>query len=103
MLSFWLGGTRRQRAKQYHLASPAAFVSPDDPPASTLAPDYRLIGEHEHGTHRERFVAPVDQLADIGDTKADVGAAAGLTALTAYGMMLKKAQLRPGQSGRLAS
>jgi triacylglycerol lipase len=32
MLSFWLGGTRRQRARQYHLASPAAFVSPDDPP-----------------------------------------------------------------------
>lgn len=32
MLSFWLGGTRRNRARQYHLASPAAFVSPDDPP-----------------------------------------------------------------------
>lgn len=31
-LSFWLGGTRRQVAEQYRLASPAAFVSPDDPP-----------------------------------------------------------------------
>ena len=32
ILSFWLGGTRRQRAEQYRLASPAEFVSADDPP-----------------------------------------------------------------------
>jgi len=32
MLSFWLGGTRRQKGLQYRLASPAAFVSADDPP-----------------------------------------------------------------------
>ncbi|NOY30599.1 MAG: alpha/beta hydrolase [Planctomycetes bacterium] len=32
MLSFWLGGTRRQQAEQYRLASPAEFVSADDPP-----------------------------------------------------------------------
>ena len=32
MLSFWLGGTRRQEGEKYRLASPAAFVSPDDPP-----------------------------------------------------------------------
>jgi len=32
MLSFWLGGTRRQLAEQYRLASPAEFVSADDPP-----------------------------------------------------------------------
>ena len=32
MLSFWLGGTRRQRGEQYRLASPAEFVSADDPP-----------------------------------------------------------------------
>ncbi len=32
MLSFWLGGTRRQQAEQYRLASPAEFVSSDDPP-----------------------------------------------------------------------
>lgn len=31
-LSFWLGGTRREVSEQYRLASPAAFVSPDDPP-----------------------------------------------------------------------
>ncbi len=32
MLSFWLGGTRGEKPEQYRLASPAAFVSPDDPP-----------------------------------------------------------------------
>ena len=31
-LSFWLGGTRREKPEQYRLASPAAFASADDPP-----------------------------------------------------------------------
>ena len=31
-LSFWLGGTRGQVSEQYRLASPAAFVTVDDPP-----------------------------------------------------------------------
>lgn len=31
-LGFWLGGTRREVPEQYRLASPAAFISPDDPP-----------------------------------------------------------------------
>ena len=31
-LAFWLGGTRGELPEQYHRASPAAFVSPDDPP-----------------------------------------------------------------------
>ena len=32
MLAFWLGGTRRQKPDVYEAASPAHFVSPDDPP-----------------------------------------------------------------------
>lgn len=32
MLSFWLGGTRRQVGELYRLASPRAFVTDDDPP-----------------------------------------------------------------------
>jgi len=71
---------------------------PDDPTAATLAPNYELIGEHSHGTHRERFVALTSQLVDIGDVDGVQAAAFGLTALTAYGMMLGKGQLRPGQS-----
>ena len=31
-LAFWLGGSRRERPEQYHLSSPAAYVTPDDPP-----------------------------------------------------------------------
>jgi acetyl esterase/lipase len=31
-LGFWLGGTRREVPEQYRLASPAAFISADDPP-----------------------------------------------------------------------
>jgi acetyl esterase/lipase len=31
-LAFWLGGTRGQLPKVYQSASPASFVSPDDPP-----------------------------------------------------------------------
>ncbi len=31
-LGFWLGGSRREVPDQYRLASPAAFVSADDPP-----------------------------------------------------------------------
>jgi acetyl esterase/lipase len=32
LLAFWLGGTRKEVAEQYRLASPRAFVTGDDPP-----------------------------------------------------------------------
>lgn len=31
-LAFWLGGTPREVPEQYRLASPATFITPDDPP-----------------------------------------------------------------------
>jgi acetyl esterase/lipase len=31
-LAFWLGGTQAEKPEQYRRASPAVFVSPDDPP-----------------------------------------------------------------------
>lgn len=73
-------------------------VSPDDPPASTLAPSYHLIGEHTNGMHAERFLAPAVNLADVGDADPVQAAAFGLCALTAYSMIVTKASLRPGQS-----
>jgi len=74
-------------------------VHPDDPPASTLAPNYELIGEHHFGAHRERFAVPAANLAAVPDDADPAEAAAfGLTTLTAYSMMVTKAQLRPGQS-----
>lgn len=71
---------------------------PDDPPTSTLAPEYELIGEHRFGAHAERFNVPAANLAPVGDADAEEAAAFGLCALTAYSMMLTKGELRPGQS-----
>jgi NADPH:quinone reductase-like Zn-dependent oxidoreductase len=72
---------------------------PGDPPASTLAPEYQLLGEHSNGAHCERFNAPVSNLAPVHESRTDEDAAAfGLTFLTAYSMMITKAGLRPGQS-----
>jgi acetyl esterase/lipase len=42
MLSFWLGGTRREKPEQYRLASPAAFATSDDPPM------FFFHGEKDH-------------------------------------------------------
>jgi NADPH:quinone reductase-like Zn-dependent oxidoreductase len=72
---------------------------PDDPPATTLAPEYELIGEHTHGMHCEAFLAPAANLAPVPDGTDPVEAGAfGLTFLTAYSMMMTKARLAPGQS-----
>lgn len=76
---------------------------PTDPPGSTLAPVYELIGEHHNGMFCERFNVPADNLAAI-DTPgrpaldATDAAAFGLCALTAYSMIITKAGLRPGQA-----
>ncbi|MFK7758682.1 MAG: zinc-binding dehydrogenase [Phycisphaerales bacterium] len=72
---------------------------PDDPPSSTMCPNYELIGEHHFGAHAEMFTCPVENLAQISDDADPAHAAAfGLCALTAYSMMVTKGELRPGQS-----
>ncbi len=82
----------------------AAVVIPQpvragDPPASTLAPIYELIGEHHNGMLCERFLAPAANLAEVSDEADPADAAAfGLCALTAYSMMVTKADLKAGQS-----
>ncbi|MEO1585575.1 MAG: zinc-binding dehydrogenase [Planctomycetota bacterium] len=74
-------------------------VRPDDGTQSTLAPEYELIGEHHHGMHAEQFIAPAANLAPVPDDCDPFEAAAyGLTALTAYSMMITKGDLRPGQT-----
>jgi NADPH:quinone reductase-like Zn-dependent oxidoreductase len=73
-------------------------VHPDDPPASTLAPEYELIGEHHPGMLCEKFNVPVTNLAVVGGADCTKAAAFGLTTLTAWSMMVTKARLRPGQS-----
>lgn len=72
---------------------------PGEPPRTTLAPAYELLGEHHHGAMAERFLAPVANLQVIGDEQDPVEAAAfGLTHLTAYSMLHGKAHLSPGQT-----
>jgi NADPH:quinone reductase-like Zn-dependent oxidoreductase len=74
-------------------------ISPTDPPNSTLAPEYELIGEHHMGMMRERFLAPVANLALVPESVDPAEAAGfGLCALTAYSMIITKGTLRPGQS-----
>lgn len=70
---------------------------PSDPPGSTLAPQYELIGEHHNGMHAERFSIPAANMADVGDADPTLAAAFGLCALTAYSMIVTKGHLHPGQ------
>ena len=72
---------------------------PHEPPATTLAPNYQLIGEHHNGAHRERFNCPAQNLAALPDDADPFDAAAFvLTFLTAWSMIITKANLRPGQT-----
>jgi len=72
--------------------------APTEPPRSTLAPEYELIGEHHFGAHAAQFAVPADNLAPVEGADPIEAAAFGLCALTAYSMMVGKGQLRPGQS-----
>ncbi len=73
-------------------------TSPTDPPGSTLAPNYELLGEHHNGFFRERFHAPAANCAVVDGCDPTEAAAFGLCALTAYSMIVTKGNLRPGQS-----
>jgi NADPH2:quinone reductase len=71
---------------------------PGAPSETNAAPEYHLIGEHSHGTHREYWCVPAANAVDIGEADPVGAAAIGLTALTAWSMMLTKGNLRPGQT-----
>lgn len=72
--------------------------APDEPPDTTLAPEYQLIGEHHFGAHAAAFAAPVDNLAAVDGCDPIEAAAFGLCSLTAYSMMVGKGALRPGHA-----
>lgn len=77
-----------------------AAVRQSKPPRPGLAaapPDIRMLGEHDHGAHAERFVAPAENLLDIGETDPVEAAAFGLTHLTAWRMMRSRANLQGGE------
>jgi acetyl esterase/lipase len=60
MLSFWLGGTRREQGETYRLASPAAFVTADDPPM------FFFHGENDKLVPIESPKAMCEELKDAG-------------------------------------
>jgi len=57
-----------------------------------------MIGEHRPGTMAELFVAPVENVLEIGDIDPVEAAAFGLTHLTAWRMLTTRGRARPGQS-----
>ena len=75
----------------------AERAGPGDATGATMMPIYELIGEHCNGGHAERFMAPADNIADVGETDPIEAAAYGLCFLTAWSGMVGKGRLRAGQ------
>ena len=71
---------------------------PDIPGVSQIAEDIRMIGEHDHGTNAEYFVAPVSNILDVGSVDPIDAAAFGLAHLTAWRMLVSRAHIREGQT-----
>ena len=84
----WMGRRVLLNAATFQEATP----HPDLAPAPE---DISMIGEHGPGTMAEFFVAPVDQLLDVGEHDPVEAAASALSYLTAW-RMLRKADLRAG-------
>ncbi|MEM7229358.1 MAG: zinc-binding dehydrogenase [Planctomycetota bacterium] len=82
------------------IALNAAVPVPISPRAEvTPAPyDIRMIGEHDHGTHAARFIAPVSNICAIGDADPIEAAAFALSHLTAWRMLRSRAGLQPGMT-----
>ncbi|MFT4592455.1 MAG: NADPH:quinone reductase-like Zn-dependent oxidoreductase [Phycisphaerales bacterium] len=60
--------------------------------------DIRMIGEHDNGANAEHFIAPVENVLDIGDADPIEAAAFALSHLTAWRMLVTRTQLRAGQT-----
>jgi NADPH:quinone reductase-like Zn-dependent oxidoreductase len=72
---------------------------PNHPDVAPVAPDIRMVGEHDQGCMAERFVIPADNVLHIRNGADAIEAAAfGLTHLTAWRMLVTQAGLVPGYS-----
>lgn len=60
-------------------------------------PPIRMIGEHSPGTMAEKFLAPVCNCLDVGESDPSSAAAFGLAYLTAWRMLVTRASLASGQ------
>lgn len=68
------------------------------PGGAPAGEDISMIGEHTQGTHAEWFVAPAENLLDVGEADPIEAAAFGLTHLTAWRMLVTRAHLRAGMT-----
>jgi NADPH:quinone reductase-like Zn-dependent oxidoreductase len=57
-----------------------------------------MIGEHDNGTNAEYFVAPVTNVLEVGNVDPVEAASFGLAHLTAWRMLITRAQLRAGHN-----
>ncbi|MHC4272867.1 MAG: zinc-binding dehydrogenase, partial [Planctomycetota bacterium] len=71
---------------------------PNHPDVLPAPPARRMIGEHDPGTHAEKFAAPATNVLDVGDGDAAEAAAYGLSHLTAWRMLVTRAGLRAGRT-----
>ncbi len=78
----------------------AAVRQPDSilPTTNPVPEDIRMIGEHDNGTNAEYFVAPVTNVLEVGNVDPVEAASFGLAHLTAWRMLITRAQLRAGQN-----
>ena len=73
-------------------------IEPDLPGGLPAGEVFQLVGEHTPGTMAEAFLAPVSNLIEIADHhEAAEAAAFGLAHLTAWRMLVTRAQVRPGE------
>ena len=72
---------------------------PLEPDTLPVPPMIQMIGEHVQGTLAEYFVAPVVNVLELGDEVDPLQAAAfGLAHLTAWRMLVTRAQLKAGST-----
>jgi NADPH:quinone reductase-like Zn-dependent oxidoreductase len=66
--------------------------------ADNLCPEYRILGENTQGGYAEHVVVPVQNLAPYPDGLSyEEAASVLLPFLTAWQMLVRKAQVRPGE------
>lgn len=63
-----------------------------------LCVEYRILGEHVDGTYAERISVPATHVLPLPDgVPVEVGAAAPLTFMTAWRLLVTRAEVRPGE------
>ncbi len=71
---------------------------PAEPDRAPSLDEISMIGEHTNGTLAEQFIAPADNVLDVGETDPVEAAAFSLVHLTAWRMLRTRAGIEPGMT-----